>query len=173
MRYILDLRYVKLLAYKCAYALQNTNEETHQHRYTYYYGFQFIFGLINEVLLLLLVSFILGMTGTTMLTALVFSSIRVFAGGLHLKSYTKCAYFSLIVLLVAGILGKFILFSMVVNIIIFSAVLLSILKYAIKKGKLISIIILLTWFVINLFANSMAIILGVMITGIIVLPYYK
>lgn len=170
MQYILDLRYVKLLAYKCAIALQNTNEESHKHRYAYYYGFQFIFGLINEILLLWVASAILGVTGTTMLTALVFASIRVFAGGLHLKSYTKCAYFSLLVLLTAGLLGELIQFSIIINIIIFSAVLLSILKYAVKKGRLISIIILSVWFVINLFTNSMAIAFGVMITGIIVLP---
>lgn len=184
MKYIFDLRYVKLISYKFAKAVQEAENKNHKHRYAYYYGFQFILGIINEILMLLTVSLLFGATKYTMLVALVFASIRVWSGGFHFNDYTLCAYISTLIIVIGGVLGKFLHYSFPIALLIFTFVLYMFIRFApnsktikeIQKKKIyktISITMLIIWFIISLMIQSMSVIIGMLITGIILLPFRK
>jgi len=188
IRYLLTLRYIKLLSYQSAKHLQQSRQETHKHRYTYYYGFQVIYGGINKFLLLILLGLLLNILSQILLVTTSFVMLRVFTGGLHFDSYTKCAYFSLLSFVITGLLAKYIYIPIPITIIIFSTVFILFLLYApvehlnrpLKEGnkikfKLISILLLIILFFTNLFINNIvisnSIIYGVLLSGIITLPY--
>lgn len=180
MRYIVDLRYVKLISYKLAKIMQETENQNHKYRYAYYYGFQFLLGIVNELLLLLVASLLFGVTKYTMLVALVFASIRVWSGGFHFNDYTLCAYISTLIIVIGGVLGKFLHYSFPIALLIFTFVLYMFIRFApnsktikeIQKNKIISITMLIIWFIISLMIQNMSVIIGILITGIILLPYF-
>lgn len=86
---------------------------------TFEYGFKIIYGAIIKGGLLLISAWLLNILLPTLVVTASFGIIRVFAGGLHFDSYTKCTYVSLIALLLGGALGKYIPFIMLINIIVF------------------------------------------------------
>lgn len=135
MNYLLSLRYVKLFSYKSAKVLQEIMEETHKHRYTYYYGFQIIYGTINKALLILLLGLLLGVLKETIVITLSFALVRVYAGGLHYDSYTKCAYVSLGILIGLGALAKVIQYNNIISLSIFLMTLLIFLLFAPVENK--------------------------------------
>lgn len=185
--YIITLRFIKLLAYHSAKYLQQSRQESHQHRYTYYYGFQVIYGAINKGLLLFLVGLLFNILPELLLTTLTFSSLRVFAGGLHFDLYTKCAYISLLTFAITGLLAKYIYISTSITLTIFAFVFTIFLLYApvehknrpLKeeekiKFKLIAIIILVALLIANILVDNKlidnSITYGVLLSGIIASP---
>lgn len=82
------------------------------------YGFQVVYGALIKILLLMGISLLLGTFVSTMVVTGSFAILRVFAGGLHFKSYTKCAYFSLTSLLLGGILAKYIPYNIIFSLIV-------------------------------------------------------
>ena len=187
LKYIITLRYVKLWSYFSAKYLQQVRQENHKHRYTYYYGFQVIYGTINGFLLLILLGLLFNILPQLLIVTLSFIILRVFAGGLHFDSYTKCAYFSLLTFLIIGLLAKYIYMPITITIVIFLIIFVLFLLYApvenknrpLKgsdkiKFKLISILLLAILFFIHLFINNIvisnSIVYGVLLSGIITLP---
>ncbi|KKQ79631.1 MAG: hypothetical protein UT03_C0046G0003, partial [Candidatus Moranbacteria bacterium GW2011_GWD2_38_7] len=83
IRYLLTFRYIKLFSYWSARGLANKLQESHKHRYTYYYGCQIIYGGINKGLLLILLGILLNILPQLLLTTLSFVSLRIWTGGLH------------------------------------------------------------------------------------------
>lgn len=110
------------MSFKSARYLQRAREESHRTRYTYYYGFQVIYGGINKFMLLIILGSILGILPQTLIVTLSFIMLRVWAGGLHFDSYTACAYVSLLLLLSMGLMVKYMSFNQNIIIIIFSTI---------------------------------------------------
>jgi len=157
-------------------------EESHKHRYAYYYGFQAVYGTINKIILLSLLGLMLNIFPQVMIVALSFAMLRIWSGGLHFNNYTLCAYASLISLVVMGLLAKYIMIN---PILIFVIVLVMFVFYAPAEHpnrplshkektwfKIIAIIILFILFGVqlcisdSLVSNSIA--YGVLLAGIIV-----
>jgi len=89
LKYLITLRYIKLISYISARSLQQKLNDTNpKNKYLYYYGFQIFYGAINKGFLLLLVGLLFGILYQIMITTLAFMSLRVFIGGLHFDSYT-------------------------------------------------------------------------------------
>lgn len=190
INYIFTLRYIKLLSYWSAKYLQQSRQESHKHRYTYYYGFQIIYGAINKGLLLILLGLSLGILPQLLIATLSFSMVRVWAGGLHFDSYTKCAYVSLLSFSVVGLLSKYIHLNITTITLIFLFALFIFLMYApiehpnrpIKenermKFKIIAISILIILFVVTLninnFTISNSIPYGILLSGLIATPIFS
>jgi len=196
--YIITFRYIKLISYILAKYLHNKIQKYHNQGYdmgkcakyniqVYYYGFQIIIGGINKFILLIIPGLLLNILPQLLITTLSFVSLRIWTGGLHLDSYTKCSYISLLSFTITALLSKYIYINQFITMSIFLIVLFLILIYApiehpnrpIKekekiKYKLIALFVLSTLTIIYMFTNNViicnSIIYGILLSGIIMLP---
>jgi accessory gene regulator B len=137
IKYLFTLKYVKLLSYNRTRWLKNKlgdsiftikflgkeyviNNNSTKVKNVYYHGFNLVIGAINKGLLLVLVGLIFGILSQILVATTAFVLLRVFVGGLHFDSYTKCAWISLASLVTLGLLAKYIPYSPVINLIVFS-----------------------------------------------------
>jgi accessory gene regulator B len=190
MKYLFNFKYVKLSSYLCARWLQVMREESHKYRSGYYYGFQILFGAINKLILLVGLSLLFGIFNTTMMAMLSFVVLRVFAGGLHFKSYTLCAYFSISSMILLGVLAQQIVFNNYITNMIFGLIFVMFLlnapvenfnkpfknnektKYKIFTLFVASILFLIQY-IISITWIKISILLGVILAAIITLPFLK
>lgn len=119
MKYVFNFKFIKIIAYYFAKKIQIIRQESHTLRKNYYYGLQIIFGGIIKIFLLISLSLLFGVFYETLIASFAFASIRVFAGGYHMQSYTGCTYFSLVILLLLGICSKIVYILGVWNIYLF------------------------------------------------------
>ena len=163
-----------------------TKEEIIHSRYTYYYGFEFIFGGINKFLILFIIGLSFNILLQIFIMSLSFASLRVFSGGLHLNSYTKCCYYSLIIFTLTSLLAKYIPFNDILNVITYIVTFIIIFIYAPVehpnrpltekekiKFKSISMFILGVLFVTTHYVDvtiSNCIMYGILLAGLITLP---
>ena len=188
IKYILTLRYIKLLSYISAKHIQESRQESHKRRYTYYYGFQFIYGAFTKFILLILLGLIFNILPQILLVMFSFVSLRIWIGGLHFDSYVKCAYISLLTFIIVALSAKYIYLNQFVSMVIFLFIFSIILKYApvehpnrpLKnndkiKFKLIALIALIVLFLVNIFSDNIVIKnsvpYGALLSGIISLPF--
>lgn len=188
IKYLYTLKYIKLIAYNSARHLQLKLNQQHKQKYLYYYGFQILYGSINKGLLLLLVGLALHILPEILITTLTFASLRVFVGGLHFDSYTRCAWTSLGTLTLFGLLSALTNYNPIINLIVFSTLFVIILIYAPVehpnrplnekekiKFKYIAFFILFILFAVQMGLNSIvfknSILFGVLLAGIIALPF--
>jgi accessory gene regulator B len=189
-KYLYTLKYVKLFAYISARKLTLSRNESHKQKYVYYYGFQILLGAINKGLLLILIGLLLHVLPQIIIVTLSFASLRVFIGGLHFNSYTKCAWVSLFTLVGIGVLSKYTTYSVLFNIAVFLLLFYVIITYAPiehknrplkdddrSKFKLISYVLLLVIYSVQMLINNPeinnSIMYGVLLAGIIALPIFK
>lgn len=121
------------------------------------------------------------------ITTLSFTILRIWVGGLHFNSYSKCSYISLVSFLILGLLSKYIYLNQIISIVIFSFALIIIVIYApvehknrlLKnsnkiKYKLIALFILIVLFITHVIISNIiisnSIIYGVLLSGIIATP---
>jgi len=196
--YIITFRYVKLISYILSKYLHNKIQKYHNQGYdmgkcakyniqVYYYGFQIIIGGINKFLLLIIPGLLLNILPQLLLTTISFASLRVWTGGLHLDSYTKCSYISLLSFTLMALLAKYIILNQFITMLIFLSVLFLILIYApiehpnkpIKENKkirfkIIALFVLTILVIINMFTHNIiisnSIVYGILLVGIIMLP---
>ena len=196
--YIITFRYIKLISYILSKYLHNKIQKYHNQGYdmgkcakyniqVYYYGFQIIIGGINKFLLLIIPGLLLNILPQLLITTISFSSLRIWTGGLHLDSYTKCSYISLLSFTLIALLAKYIILNQFITMLIFLSVLFLILIYApiehknkpIKENKkirfkIIALFILTILVIINMFTNNIiisnSIVYGILLVGIIMLP---
>ena len=174
---------MKLFSYVSAKHIQETRGESHKHRYAYYYGFQVVYGGINKLLLLVLIGILLGILPELLIVTLSFVVLRVWAGGLHFDSYTKCAWISLFSLTLMGIFSNLTTVDYVTAWIIWLTVLIVFIIYApvehknkpLKerdkpKYKIISIAFLALLIGIYHLTLMNAINYGILLAGLITLP---
>jgi accessory gene regulator B len=160
----------------------------------YYHGFKLVIGAINKGLLLILLGLLFGILYQILIATFAFCLLRVFVGGLHFDSYTKCAWYSLASLTTLGLLAKYIPYNSLVNTMIFATLLVIIFILApvenknkpLKgnektKFKYIAFILLFTVYGIQtgiqmLMSDnnvSNCIMYGVLLSGIIAMPVFK
>jgi len=120
--------------------------------------------------------------------------LRVYIGGLHFDSYTKCAWISLTSLTTLGLLSKYIPYNSLINLIVFLKLFCIILVYApvehknrpLKRNekikfKYIALAILFVVYSIQILIQTLmgdtnisnSIMYGVMLSGIIAMPVFK
>jgi len=188
LKYLITLRYIKLFSYWIAKHIQTERKESHKHRYTYYYGIQYILGTINEFLLIFIVGLLFNILPQILISTLSFILLRILSGGLHFDNYKICAYFSLLIFTIIGLLAKYIILSQTIIAVIFFFVFIIFFIYAPiplpsrkmnENKKLIFKIIainLLTglYLTTNLTNNIIitnSITYGILLAGIITLPF--
>ena len=197
--YIITFRYVKLISYFLSKYLHNKIQKYHNQGYdmgkcakyniqVYYYGLQIIIGGINKFLLLIIPGLLLNILPQLLLVTISFASLRIWTGGLHYDSYTKCSYISLLSFTLMALLAKYIILNQLITALIFLIVFIIILLYApiehknhpIKenkklKFKIIAICVLITLFIINISTNnniiSNSIIYSLLLISIISTPF--
>jgi len=214
IKYLITFRYIKLLSYIFAKLLYNhipvfpsidskiipknildlfkslheqSKLKPYKLKYVYYYGFQIIIGGINKFILLIISGLLLNIFPQLLLITISFSSLRIWTGGLHLDSYTKCTYVSLLSFTLTALLSKYIYINQFISMLIFLFVYLLILIYApiehknkpIKENKkirfkIIALFVLTILVIINMFTYNIiisnSIIYGILLTGVIMLP---
>jgi len=202
IRYILTFRYIRLISYWSAKYLHNKMKEYHKkehdtdkyikyNRYTYYYGFQIIYGGINKFLLLIILGILLNILPQFLITTISFVLLRIFSGGLHFNSYPKCSYISLLSFTIIALLAKYICLNQLASLLIFIFVFIIILKYAPvehpnrpltsvekRKFKIIALYLLSTLYFAHMFTYyamvnitiSNSIIYGILLAGLIATP---
>ena len=154
----------------------------------YYYGLQIIIGGINKFLLLIIPGLLLNILPQLLLVTFSFASLRIWTGGLHYDSYTKCSYISLLSFTITALLAKYIILNQFISMLIFLSVLFLILIYApiehpnrpIKekekiKFKIIALFVLSTLTIIHMFTNNIiisnSIVYGILLSGLISTPF--
>lgn len=184
-------------SYKCANYLTKQLNESHEQKRIYYYGFQILIGAIVKAIIFLAISYITGLLIPVIATLLFFGFIRTVAGGYHMDKFDKCLITSLILFIGAGFITKYVgpqlsLLSLsVLTGVIFLLALFVLIKYAPsdtpykpivnpvkrKRLKIISIINLCIWVVVNSFLIyyeqrmfAMAGVVGVLLALFIVSP---
>jgi len=190
LKYLITFKFIKILSYISARSLQLKLNESHKNKYLYYYGFQILYGSINKGLLLLLVGLALHILPQMLITTLAFAFLRVFIGGLHFDSYTKCAWISLATLTLFSLLSSLTSYNYIVNTIIFSTLFVIALKYAPVEHKnriltnndkikfkyivlgMTCILYILQLLINNSSVNN-SIMFGVLLAGIIALPIFN
>ncbi len=191
LKYLFTLKYIKLLSYNSARFLQLKLNKNNKEKYLYYYGFQILYGSINKGLLLLIIGLALHILPQILVATLSFMALRVFIGGLHFDSYTKCAWVSLASLTTLGLLSKYIPYNSLINLIVFLILFCIILVYApvehknrpLKRNekikfKYIALAILFAiYFIQTLIGDnsvvSNSIMYGVLLSGLIAMPIFK
>ncbi len=203
LKYLYTMRYTKLLSYFFTKRLQRKlgnytfkirnitfDNKSPKTRNVYYHGFKLLLGGLNKGLLLLLVGLALGIFPQLIVATASFALLRVFVGGLHFDSYTKCAYVSLISFITIGLLSKYTPYNYTINLLVFTTLLYICIMYAPiehknrllnknekRRFKYISLIILVILFAIQITINDNniknSIMFGVLLSGIISAPITK
>jgi len=190
LKYLITFKFIKILSYNSARFLQLKLNESHKQKYLYYYGFQILYGAINKGLLLLLVGLLFHILPKILVVALSFMSLRLFIGGLHFDSYTKCAWVSLLTLVLTSLISANTTYNPIINFLVFSTLLVIAIKYAPVEHKnriltdrekikfkyiamgLTIILFILQLVIKNEIINN-SIMYGVLLAGLIALPIYN
>ncbi|MDQ2087510.1 accessory gene regulator B family protein [Herbivorax sp. ANBcel31] len=99
------MRFIQAMSYRGADYLMRQKQENHEKRRVYYYGFQIVIGIIVKVILLILLALVTQTLKASVVTVLMFSSLRMLAGGYHMDSYGKCIGVSVGLFIIAGIIS--------------------------------------------------------------------
>src|SRR3989304_1441979 len=70
------------------------------------YGFMFILGAVVKGILLVALAALLGVMMPAIILTLTFSSLRVIAGGYHLKTFGKCMIFSISQFIISALIAQ-------------------------------------------------------------------
>lgn len=101
------MRFVQKWSYASARHLASVMDENHKKRQAYYYGFYIMYGALVKVTILVSIAYMLGVLVSTLLVALVFCSLRLFAGGYHMDTYGKCLLTSIALFIGAGAISQY------------------------------------------------------------------
>lgn len=101
------MRFIQVLSYKGADYLMKQKQEDHEKRRVYYYGFQIVIGGVVKLILLTLLALITQTLKASVVIVLMFSTLRMFAGGYHMDSYGKCIGVSVGLFIIAGAISTY------------------------------------------------------------------
>jgi len=186
--YLITFRYIKLFSYCSAKHIQTERKESHKYRYKYYYSLQFIYGTINQFLLISVTGLLLNILPQIIITTISFISLRLFSGGLHFDNYKICTYFTLLTFTVFGLLAKYIILNHIIITIIYLFIYFIIFIYAPvehpnrplnnnekTRFKYIALLILTGLYLTTNLTNNIiianSITYGILLAGIITLPF--
>lgn len=113
----------KRLAYALAYEISKSKSESHAQRYVNYYILQNIINGLFQFIIILLISYFLGVFVEGLVCSIVFSSIRLFSGGYHAKTYKSCLLYTTVIITSISLLSHYIYlhnyYSTYINLILF------------------------------------------------------
>lgn len=101
------MRFIQTMSYKGANYLMKQRQENHEKRRVYYYGFQIVIGGMVKLILLTLLALITQTLKASIIIVLIFSSLRMLAGGYHMDSYGKCIGVSVGLFVIAGMISTY------------------------------------------------------------------
>ena len=128
------MKFIRRLAYKIAYSVQEAQQESHHMRFVYYYGYQGFISQLLEFLCIILIGLIFNVFIPIVIIASIFAIMRSFIGGYHMRSGEHCFYLTAIIIGIPAIITKYVSLTDVVIPIITALVYLfvyyTIIKYA-------------------------------------------
>lgn len=159
------MRFIDAISYRLAHTLTAELNHSHEKKRVYYYGFQVVIGGLVKGVLLVLLTLLLGIFHSTFSVLFFFAALRIFAGGYHMDSYTRCMITSFGIFILLGLLVEYtqIYWSLPILIALsvstFIIALISAIKWApadtpykpitnpkkIKNLKTLSILVVLAW----------------------------
>ncbi len=112
------MKIIQKMSYGSADFLATQLEHGHLKRNEYYFGFQVVYQAVLKVLVLTILAIILGTLKPTLFIVLSFTSLRFFAGGVHMDTYAKCLLITLAAFIPASLICKYLMTGQMVSIII-------------------------------------------------------
>ncbi len=96
------MRFIQKWAYMSAKYIQMARRQSHEQRATLYFGFQVLYGDVIKFIIIGVLAAIFKSFFVTMVLAFAFVFIRTYAGGVHMKTETKCTIVTLIIFILPG-----------------------------------------------------------------------
>ena len=87
-----------------AYGIVNESEKN-----IYCYGYEFLFNKIIIVMIAILVGYILNIISEITVFLISFGGLRQYTGGIHMRTPCRCMLFSVLFVLISGLILKFLL----------------------------------------------------------------
>lgn len=161
----LKLLSLKRISYILAKYIAENKNENHKQKYIYYYSLQIIISTITELTILFLAAWVLGLLKEVIVCLIVLIPIRLYAGGYHASTFGKCILHTLVIIIGTAAISKLAsnYYSLILNIIFFTIVIIITLKYAPydtpnrliiskeyrKSLKIKSLVLNIIWFIIS------------------------
>lgn len=161
------MKLIQSLSYSSAYYLSKELNQDHKKRAEFYFGFQAFYGSIFKIIILLALAKVLGCVSTAIIVALTFSSFRFFAGGVHMGTYSQCAFITLFFFLAAAITAQVLEINRMIFILLFLTTIFTLCCIMLwapkdspmnvmsenskKKLKTLSILCLFFWILVSAF----------------------
>lgn len=189
------MKIIQIASFCSADFLATQLQQGHEKRADYYFGFQVIYQSIVKIAFLTSIALILGTLKPILLIVMSFTSIRFFAGGVHMDTYAKCLFITLAAFIPASLLCKYFVFNKYICLIFLLCTLITSIiitfKWAPKESpmnqiergssqinlKRFSLISIIFWTVIALLLSlfgqiesSMSICLGILIEMSTIFP---
>lgn len=101
------MRFIQKWSYGGANYLAAQLNENHEKRSVYYFGLQVVIGELVKTVLLILISWVLGLLTPVLICAAVFAIVRTAAGGYHMNTHGKCFATSIAMFLSSGLIVKY------------------------------------------------------------------
>lgn len=188
------MKIIQKISYRSANFLTSELQQGHQKRSEYYFGFQVIYQAAIKVSVLTLIALILGTLKPTLFIVLSFTSLRFFAGGVHMDTYAKCLLITLAAFVPASLICKYLILAQQTSFIIIlctaAIVALIIILWAPKDSpvnkiaakakktlKIASMLLITVWSILGIILNlsgmtemSASICCGLLIEASTILP---
>jgi len=100
------MKFIRRLAYKIAYGIQESQNENHHRRFVYYYGYQGFISQLLEFLCIILIGLIFDVFVPIVIMASTFAIMRSFIGGYHVRRGDHCFYLTAIIIGIPAIITK-------------------------------------------------------------------
>lgn len=102
-----NMKFVKKCSFACANQFSIAMNEGHQKRSVYYFSFQVILGGLVKNIILFSIALLFGVFIPTLIIAIIFSSLRMLAGGYHMDTYGKCLFVTISMFILASIVAGY------------------------------------------------------------------
>lgn len=112
------MKIIQKISFGSADFLAAQLDQNHLKRNEYYFGFQVVYQTVLKVSVLTILALILGTLKPTLFIVLTFTSLRFFAGGVHMDTYAKCLLITLAAFMPASLICKYLIPGQLVSIII-------------------------------------------------------
>lgn len=101
------MKIIQKISYGSANFIAAQLGEGHLKRGEYYFGFQFIYSGILKVSVLLALALLFNTLKSIVFIVLAFTSIRFYAGGVHMDTYARCLIITLAAFIPASLLSRY------------------------------------------------------------------
>lgn len=100
------MKIIQKISYGSANFIATQLGEGHLKRGEYYFGFQFIYSGILKISVLVTLALAFNTMRSVVFIVLAFTSIRFYAGGVHMDTYARCLFITLAAFIPASLVSK-------------------------------------------------------------------